>query len=146
MSEAWALDGVGWPDGNKLTKPSGKQLRRRRKKLFMADPHCYYCGEKLEFMFSTLDHKIPRSRGGKNGDNLVLCCEECNQKKANRTSQEFFDELTGETSRIERDNEVREDGPVGRGDRQGDCGLLPVIDSEMEGSPAPAISAAHHGG
>ena len=37
----------------------------------------------------TMDHVLPKSRGGKNiWTNLVTCCKECNQKKGNRTPKE----------------------------------------------------------
>jgi 5-methylcytosine-specific restriction endonuclease McrA len=47
------------------------------------DRKCQYCGEVLSYDDQTLDHIIPRSRGGKNTwENLVLCCKPCNRKKA----------------------------------------------------------------
>ena len=48
---------------------------------------CVYCGEPG----TTLDHIFPSSLGG--GDepeNLALCCDDCNQKKANLTLLEFL--------------------------------------------------------
>ena len=37
----------------------------------------------------TIDHVIPRSRGGKNDWlNLVTACKKCNQKKGNKTPEE----------------------------------------------------------
>ena len=47
---------------------------------------CLYCGSKKEL---TLDHVLPRSRGG--GDswkNLATCCGTCNLKKGDRTPEE----------------------------------------------------------
>lgn len=42
---------------------------------------CQYCGSKSHL---TVDHVIPRSKGGKNTwENLVACCETCNVKKGN---------------------------------------------------------------
>ena len=50
------------------------------------DHKCVYCGKKGE----TVDHVIPRSRGGQNTwDNVVAACKKCNSKKANR----FLSEL-----------------------------------------------------
>jgi 5-methylcytosine-specific restriction endonuclease McrA len=41
---------------------------------------CAYCGTRAKPI--TLDHVIPRSRGGKNDfENCVACCRTCNQKK-----------------------------------------------------------------
>jgi hypothetical protein len=59
---------------------------------------CYYCGIKI-FLRShnehnrpdsaSLDHRVPRSRGGKSKGNLVLCCYKCNATKGSMTEQEF---------------------------------------------------------
>jgi len=47
---------------------------------------CQYCGSKSAL---TLDHIIPKSRGGQDSwDNLVTCCNPCNNKKANMTPEE----------------------------------------------------------
>jgi 5-methylcytosine-specific restriction endonuclease McrA len=43
---------------------------------------CQYCGESPGRANLTVDHVIPRSRGGKHGwENLVTACKRCNQKK-----------------------------------------------------------------
>lgn len=47
---------------------------------------CQYCGIKSDL---TLDHVIPRSRGGEDSwENLVTACNHCNVKKGNRTPDE----------------------------------------------------------
>ena len=48
---------------------------------------CTYCGVQLHpFRTFTVDHRIPRSRGGTNAlANLVGCCLDCNQAKADNT-------------------------------------------------------------
>ena len=50
---------------------------------------CAYCGKKdvpLE-----IEHIIPKSRGDSDRvSNLTLSCHECNQKKGNRTAEEFL--------------------------------------------------------
>lgn len=53
------------------------------------DKHiCQYCGPDGP-RATTIDHVIPRSRGGgSNPGNLVACCFRCNQKKADRTPEE----------------------------------------------------------
>lgn len=52
------------------------------------DRKCVYCGATnvpLE-----IEHVIPKSRGGTDRiDNLVIACHECNQKKGNKTAEEF---------------------------------------------------------
>lgn len=47
--------------------------------------HCAYCGGPA----STIDHVLPRSRGGKNTwKNTVAACAPCNQRKGDRTPDE----------------------------------------------------------
>jgi len=47
---------------------------------------CQYCGASEEL---TLDHVMPRSRGGRhNWDNVVTACRACNQRKGDRTPDE----------------------------------------------------------
>src|ERR1700733_303154 len=46
---------------------------------------CQYCGEVLPSSELTLDHVIPRSRGGASTwENLVACCHACNRHKGNQ--------------------------------------------------------------
>lgn len=50
---------------------------------------CQYCYNKFSTSELTLDHVIPKSRGGeKNWLNIVTACEKCNQKKGNKTPDE----------------------------------------------------------
>jgi len=67
-------------------------LRLNRKRIFKRDNHeCCYCGSKKHL---TLDHVVPRSRGGKNSwTNLVTCCSPCNIKKGNKTPDEALMKL-----------------------------------------------------
>ena len=46
---------------------------------------CQYCANFFEGQVLTIDHVIPRSKGGKNTwVNLVAACKKCNQKKGDR--------------------------------------------------------------
>lgn len=48
--------------------------------------HCAYCGSSSNL---SIDHVIPRSRGGKDTwDNMVTACFSCNSKKGSRTPEE----------------------------------------------------------
>lgn len=48
---------------------------------------CLYCGRKDQRL--TIDHIIPKSRGGKTTfENCVASCKPCNNKKNNRTPRE----------------------------------------------------------
>ena len=52
--------------------------------LYKTNKHCHYCGIKLYREECTLDHVIPKSKGGSTSlDNSVLCCVKCNQLKSN---------------------------------------------------------------
>ena len=48
---------------------------------------CAYCGKKAKPL--TIDHVIPRSKGGKTSwENCVACCKACNNNKGARTPTE----------------------------------------------------------
>lgn len=50
---------------------------------------CQYCGATPGKAELTLDHVVPRSRGGKTvWENVVVACRVCNQRKGNRTPEE----------------------------------------------------------
>jgi 5-methylcytosine-specific restriction endonuclease McrA len=61
-----------------------------RKSILLRDRYsCQYCRRTFEPKRLTLDHVIPRSRGGGNSwENLVACCLACNNRKADRTPAE----------------------------------------------------------
>lgn len=49
------------------------------------DSYCPYCKKYVEDNEVSVDHKIPRSRGGRNIiSNIVLCCRQCNTDKGNQ--------------------------------------------------------------
>ena len=57
-----------------------------RKNILLRDRNtCQYCGEVLPSSELTLDHVVPRSRGGASTwENLVACCHPCNRQKGNQ--------------------------------------------------------------
>jgi 5-methylcytosine-specific restriction endonuclease McrA len=61
-----------------------------RKNILMRDRYtCQYCGKALPSAEMTLDHVIPRSRAGETTwENLVACCNPCNNRKGSRTPEE----------------------------------------------------------
>jgi len=72
-------------------------VRRRREasgmkrlRIYMRDKfRCQYCGEKKVAAELTLDHIMPRSRGGDNSPvNIVSACTQCNTRKSDRTPAE----------------------------------------------------------
>src|SRR5215469_6655135 len=55
--------------------------------LLRDDETCQYCGKHTREL--TLDHVVPRSRGGQSTwENLVACCRPCNGRKGNRLLKE----------------------------------------------------------
>jgi 5-methylcytosine-specific restriction endonuclease McrA len=62
------------------------QVPYSRNGVLARDRHCCaYCGRRA----STIDHVLPRSRGGDTSwTNTVACCLPCNQRKASRTPRE----------------------------------------------------------
>lgn len=65
-----------------------KEIPLTRRNLLHRDDHrCQYCGNARDLL--TLDHVLPRSRGGKDTwENIVTACVRCNVKKGNRTPEE----------------------------------------------------------
>jgi 5-methylcytosine-specific restriction endonuclease McrA len=50
---------------------------------------CQYCANYYSHDNLTMDHVLPKSRGGDNTwENLVAACRRCNQKKGSRTTKE----------------------------------------------------------
>lgn len=50
---------------------------------------CQYCGRQPGKAQLTVDHVVPRSRGGKTvWENVVIACGPCNRRKGDRTPQE----------------------------------------------------------
>ena len=69
-------------------KPFNRTIKMTRSELFTRDQQrCQYCG--LVTKDLTLDHVLPRSRGGLYiWENIVSACIKCNHKKAGRTPKE----------------------------------------------------------
>jgi 5-methylcytosine-specific restriction endonuclease McrA len=72
--------------------PYKKIMLSRRNILRRDRHHCQYCGSGDRL---TLDHVLPKSRGGKDTwENLVAACVPCNNRKGNRTPEEAGMPLT----------------------------------------------------
>lgn len=65
----------------------GKISKFSKETLYLRDGgHCQYCDAELSRNQSTVDHVLPRSRGGDTSwENCVVCCATCNVKKGNKT-------------------------------------------------------------
>lgn len=68
-----------------------RQNRVTNRHRILARDHyrCQYCGIRGTAFDLTLDHILPRSRGGRTvAENLVASCRECNNRKGNRLPEE----------------------------------------------------------
>jgi 5-methylcytosine-specific restriction endonuclease McrA len=68
--------------------PQAVALTRRN--VLLRDSHmCHYCGLTGSGRELTLDHVVPRSRGGRTAwENVVTACGPCNRDKGDRTPDE----------------------------------------------------------
>jgi CRISPR/Cas system Type II protein with McrA/HNH and RuvC-like nuclease domain len=93
----------------KYIKHHVRTLRASRPRIYKRDNYeCVYCGSKKDL---TLDHVLPKSRGGGNDwTNLVTSCFKCNLKKGNKTPDEarmvmkqkpFVPTLVGENQSVQ---------------------------------------------
>lgn len=71
-------------------RPEKKDIVPSLKAILIRDLYtCMYCGQKLSSRIGTRDHIVPSSKGGKDSWlNLVACCKECQDKKADKTLAE----------------------------------------------------------
>jgi 5-methylcytosine-specific restriction endonuclease McrA len=78
-----------------------QRVRFNRRNLFARDGHrCQYCGGNFSNSELSLDHVLPRSRGGvASWENIVCACLKCNVRKGGRTPQEAGMRLIREPSR-----------------------------------------------
>lgn len=60
----------------------------QRKTVYLRDNYtCQYCGKKLKKQDCTLDHVLPKVKGGKSSyTNCVTACVSCNLKKGSKTT------------------------------------------------------------
>jgi len=67
-----------------------QKLHLNRRSVLARDDHvCQYCGRRFPLHQLSLDHVRPRSRGGANTwENVVCACLRCNVKKGGRTPNE----------------------------------------------------------
>jgi 5-methylcytosine-specific restriction endonuclease McrA len=70
-----------------IRRPSQKVALTKKNILLRDDYTCQYCGLRGERLM-TVDHVIPRSKGGPSTwENLVCACMRCNNRKNNRTPE-----------------------------------------------------------
>ena len=92
-----ATGAYAWPHVIRLVRyvhvPRAVQRKISRRALFARDGwRCVYCGTSGGRL--TLDHVVPRSRGGESvWENVVTSCAPCNLRKGDRLPQEVRMEL-----------------------------------------------------
>jgi 5-methylcytosine-specific restriction endonuclease McrA len=71
-----------------VRRPHRQRVAFNRRNVFRRDDQrCQYCGGRSHDL--TLDHVLPRSRGGATSwENVVACCRACNARKRDRTPEE----------------------------------------------------------
>ncbi len=78
-----------------------QKVKFNRRNLFARDNNrCQYCGRRFSTSELSLDHVMPRSRGGiATWENIVCACVKCNVRKGGRTPIEANMRLIREPSR-----------------------------------------------
>lgn len=57
-------------------------------------PHCVWCGRELWRRDLTLEHVVPRSRGGHmTAENAVVACRSCNRRRGSKPVDAYVREL-----------------------------------------------------
>lgn len=74
----------------KYIKLPDRMYRPNRRNIFLRDNYsCAYCLKQLEPEELSIDHILPKSRGGKETwENLITSCKICNCLKGDRTPEE----------------------------------------------------------
>ena len=78
-----------------------KKVKFNRRNIFARDGNrCQYCGKRFATTELSLDHILPRSRGGlASWENIVCACLKCNVRKGGRTPREAGMRLIREPER-----------------------------------------------
>ena len=79
-------------------------VKFNRRNIFARDRNrCQYCGKRFPTSELSLDHVVPRSRGGEAiWTNIVCCCVKCNVRKGGRTPVEAGMRLTAVPIKLKR--------------------------------------------
>lgn len=84
-----------WPAVMRLKRQSHKKKHRTvrfsRAGVYIRDNwKCQYCSKRFGYDALTLDHVIPRARGGQtNYANVVACCVPCNSAKSDKSCDQW---------------------------------------------------------
>ena len=64
-------------------------MGKRQKVFEMTNGRCFYCGCKLDAGNFHMDHFTAKTHGGKQKNNLVPACPDCNITKSDMTVEQF---------------------------------------------------------
>lgn len=84
-----------WPAVMRLKREKkrsrARQIRFSRTGVYQRDGwRCQYCRQKFTYDQLTLDHVVPRSRGGlTDWTNVVSCCRRCNGEKGDKSCDQW---------------------------------------------------------
>jgi 5-methylcytosine-specific restriction endonuclease McrA len=80
------------------------EVKLNRRNLFARDQNrCQYCGRRISTKDLSIDHVVPRSRGGETcWENVVCACLRCNVKKGGRTPTQAHMTLVAKPMRPRR--------------------------------------------
>jgi hypothetical protein len=93
LKVSWGVEKIKHPSIIKLKNPVKRHYYNAnfsRKALVKRDRStCQYCARKLTASQVTVDHVLPRAQGGITSfTNCVVCCQICNNKKADNTPEQ----------------------------------------------------------
>lgn len=72
---------------------------KRERVLAETDYKCSYCGSRLTEENATIDHILPKKRGGTDClENLTPACSKCNTEKGDKTPDEYREYLMNKIS------------------------------------------------
>lgn len=93
--------------------PTKKQVVKAR------GSQCFYCKEPLEYEQVTIDHVIPRSRGGSGRmENLVPCCRPCNVSKGRALLGEWVSRAEKNAQRAKKSALIQKDREAKNAERK----------------------------
>lgn len=83
---------------DRYTRSATRNVKFCRENVYIRDDsRCQYCGKYFAMKHLTLDHVIPRSKGGRTSwENIVAACTKCNNAKADRSLHEAGMKLLNE--------------------------------------------------
>ena len=92
-----------------------RRIWRIKREWMRSDGMCFYCGVKLKRRFATVDHVVPRSKGGsEQRQNLVLACRRCNERKRDDPPSVLMGLINGQGVACVRTDWLTEQTPLRR--------------------------------